>query len=75
VVIEFGAGSVLGRHPATTPQLFVAVRGSGRVGGGDGEGKPIEAGEAVAWELGDEHESGSDEGMTTIVVEADALEV
>jgi mannose-6-phosphate isomerase-like protein (cupin superfamily) len=75
VVIEIGAGGVLGRHPATAPQLFVAVRGSGWVSGGDGEREPIEAGEAVAWELGEEHESGSDEGMTAIVVEGESLGV
>jgi mannose-6-phosphate isomerase-like protein (cupin superfamily) len=75
VVIEIGAGGVLGRHPATVPQLFVAVRGSGWVSGGEGERESIEAGEAVAWDLGEEHESGSDEGMTAIVVEAESLGV
>jgi hypothetical protein len=37
--------------------------------------QPIEAGEAVAWELGEEHESGSDEGMTAIIVEGESLGV
>jgi hypothetical protein len=36
---------------------------------------PISAGEAVLWEPGEEHESGSDEGMTVLVVEAEALDV
>jgi hypothetical protein len=29
----------------------------------------------VVWEPGEEHESGSDEGMTAIVVEAEELDV
>ena len=74
-VIEIAPGGVVGRHPAAVPQLFVAVRGSGWVSGGDGEREPIEAGEAVAWERGEEHESGSDGGMTTIVVETESLDV
>ena len=74
VVIEIGAGGVVGRHPAGASQLFVVVRGSGWVSGGDGERQPIEAGEAVAWDPGEEHESGSDDGMTAIVVEAKSLD-
>jgi len=75
VVIEIAPGGVVGRHPAAVPQLFVAIHGSGWVGGGSGEREPIEAGEGVAWEPGEEHESGSDGGMTAIVVEAESLDV
>jgi quercetin dioxygenase-like cupin family protein len=75
VVMEIGARGVVGRHPAGIPQLFAVVRGEGWVSGGDGERMPISAGEAVLWEPGEEHESGSDEGMTVLVVEAEALDV
>jgi hypothetical protein len=75
VVIEIGAGGVVARHPAVVPQLFVVVRGSGWVSGADGTREPIGAGEAVLWEQGEEHESGSDEGMTALVVEAESLDV
>ena len=75
VVIEIAPGGVVGRHPAAVPQLFVAVRGSGWVRGASGEREPIEAGEGVAWEPGEAHESGSDGGMTAIVVEAEPLDV
>jgi quercetin dioxygenase-like cupin family protein len=51
------------------------VRGSGWVSGGDGERETIEAGEAVLWEPGEEHESGSGEGMTVLVVEAESLDL
>jgi hypothetical protein len=44
------------------------------VSGADGEREPISAGEAVRWEQGEEHESGSDEGMTVLVLEGETLE-
>jgi quercetin dioxygenase-like cupin family protein len=73
VVIEVASAGVVARHPAVVAQLFVVVRGSGWVSGGDGERQAIRAGEAVLWEQGEEHESGSDEGMTALVVEAESL--
>jgi quercetin dioxygenase-like cupin family protein len=75
VVIEVGPEGVVARHPAVGAQLFAVVRGSGWVSGGDGERETIEAGEAVLWEPGEEHESGSDEGMTVLVVEAESLDL
>lgn len=75
VVIEIGPGGVVARHPAVVVQLFVVVRGSGWVSGADGERRPIGAGEAVLWEQGEEHESGSDEGMTALVVESETLDL
>lgn len=75
VVIEIAPGGVVGRHPAGVPQLFVVVSGSGWVSGSDGQREPIGAGEAVVWEEGEEHESGSDEGMTVLAVEAEALDL
>jgi quercetin dioxygenase-like cupin family protein len=75
VVIEVAPGGVVARHPAVVPQLFAVVRGSGWVSGGDGEREPINAGAAVLWERGEQHESGSAEGMTALVVEAESLDV
>ena len=49
------------------------VRGTGWVSGGDGEREPIVAGAAVVWDPGEEHESGSDAGMTVLVVEAESI--
>ena len=73
VTIELGPGGVVGRHPARVPQLFCVVRGSGWVSGSDNVREPIAGGEAVVWDAGEEHESGSDEGMTVLVVEAESL--
>jgi quercetin dioxygenase-like cupin family protein len=75
VVIELGPGGIVGRHPASVAQLFVVVRGSGWVSGGDGKREQIQEGEAVVWEPGEEHESGSDDGMRVLVVEAESLDV
>jgi quercetin dioxygenase-like cupin family protein len=74
VVIEIGPGGLVGRHPAVVAQLFVVVRGTGWVSGSDGLRIQISAGEAVLWEPGEEHESGSDEGMTALVVEAEQID-
>ena len=75
VVIELGAGGNVGRHPAAGQQLFAVLRGSGWVAGGDGVSQELRAGEAVLWEAGEEHESGSDLGLTALVVEADVIDL
>jgi quercetin dioxygenase-like cupin family protein len=74
-VIEIGPRGRVGRHPAAGPQLFVVVRGSGWVVGGDGRREEISEGEAVLWEAGEEHESGSEHGMTVLAVEAASIAV
>ena len=74
VLIVVEPGGVVGRHPAGATQLFAVIRGSGWVSGGDGEREQIQAGEAVVWEPG-EHESGSEDGMTVLVIEAESLDV
>lgn len=68
------AGGHVGRHPAASPQLFLVVAGEGWVSGADGTRVPISSGEAAFWEPGEEHESGSDGGMTAMVLEAEALD-
>ena len=73
VCIRLARGGVLGRHPAAVEQLFVVVEGEGWVSGPDGQRVPVAAGTAVHWSAGEEHESGSDEGLTAIVVESERL--
>jgi quercetin dioxygenase-like cupin family protein len=75
VVIEVAPGGVVARHPAVVRQLFAVLSGSGWVSGADGERELIRAGEAVLWEPGEEHESGSEKGLTALVVEAESLAV
>jgi quercetin dioxygenase-like cupin family protein len=75
VVIEIGPGGIVGQHPAAAPQLFVVVEGEGWVRGDDLEQEPIRAGEAVFWERGEEHASGSEMGMTALAIETESLQV
>ena len=72
--VELGPGGIIGRHPAAAPQLLVIVEGSGEVSGADGAFKPIAAGEAAAWQPGEEHETRSKDGLLAIVLEAEAVE-
>lgn len=62
-------GGRVGRHEATVDQLLCVVAGRGWVAGGDGVVRPIGPGEAASWVAGEEHETGTDDGLTAIVVE------
>jgi len=72
--MHIGAGGVVGYHQATVPQLFLVVGGSGWVTSTDRDRHPIMAGQAAFWRGGEWHESGSDAGMTVIVIEAEQLD-
>src|SRR6058998_905422 len=63
-VFRVAAGGRIERHPATVPQILAVLEGRGRVSGPDGEFEPIEAGEAVFWDEGEEHEMETDVGLT-----------
>jgi hypothetical protein len=64
-------GGLLGRHPARLWQLFTVVSGSGWVSGDDGVQHEIHIGESVRWSPDESHESGSDDGMLVLIVQAD----
>lgn len=63
-------GSLLGRHPTRLWQMVVGISGAGWVAGQDGERRPLEPGQAIMWSPGEEHESGSDDGMTVAIVQS-----
>jgi quercetin dioxygenase-like cupin family protein len=69
-----GQDSVLGMHEAKCPQLFIVTDGSGWVKIEGGEKVPVEKGMAVYWETGENHESGSDTGMTAIIAEGEEFD-
>jgi quercetin dioxygenase-like cupin family protein len=73
-LLQLAAGGVVGAHPAACPQLFLVVAGSGWARSGDESRSPLAAGEAALWEVGEVHASGSDSGLTAVIVEADAIE-
>jgi quercetin dioxygenase-like cupin family protein len=66
-------GGRIGRHPASVPQLLAVVAGSGWASGADGVPQPLGAGDAVFWEAGEEHETGTDDGLTAIVLEGESV--
>jgi len=68
-VLRLGPGGRIGRHPGTGRQVFCVVEGRGRVTGDDRVERPIRAGQAAVWEPGEEHETGTDVGMTAVVSE------
>lgn len=71
-VATFEPGGTLGRHPTVGWQLFTVVAGAGTVAGGDGVHVPIEAGHAVLWKPGEEHETIATGPMTAVIVSSGA---
>ncbi len=66
-------GGVLGAHSASLDQLFLVVSGEGWVSGEDDRRIAVSAGIGALWRAGEVHQSGSDTGMTAIVVQAREL--
>jgi len=64
---------ILGHHQAPISQLFV-VEGEGWVTGEDQKQINIKAGEAAFWEKGEWHTSGSNGGMTAILIQSESLD-
>jgi quercetin dioxygenase-like cupin family protein len=73
-IFRFAPGGRLLRHPATLPHVVAVLEGSGEVSGEEGEDEPIEAGEAVFWREGEEHEMKSAAGLTALIIEGERLD-
>jgi quercetin dioxygenase-like cupin family protein len=73
-LLQLAAGGLVGAHPAESPQLLLVVAGSGWVRTGDEPRSSLAAGEAALWDAEEVHESGSEGGLTAVIVEADELE-
>jgi quercetin dioxygenase-like cupin family protein len=69
-VATFAAWSRIGRHPTQLWQLLAVVSGEGWASGPDGHAVPLVAGDAVLWEPGEEHASGSSGGMVAVIVQS-----
>lgn len=67
-VARFEKDSLLGRHPTKIWQLFMVIEGSGWVSGEDQVRFPISTGQAVLWHPGEEHDSGSEIGMSVLIL-------
>jgi quercetin dioxygenase-like cupin family protein len=73
-IMRLSAGGLVGAHKAAGPQLFLVMEGAGWVRA-NGERTPIVAGEGALWEDGEWHETGSQAGLSAVVVEADSIEL
>jgi hypothetical protein len=73
-LLQLAAGGLVGAHPAAGPLLFLVVAGSGWARSGDEPRSPLAAGEAALWDAEEIHESGSEHGLTAVIVEAGAIE-
>jgi quercetin dioxygenase-like cupin family protein len=73
-IFRFEPGGRLRRHPATFPQIFAVLAGSGEVSGADGVDEPIESGEAAFLHEGEEHEMRSADGLTVLIIEGESLD-
>jgi quercetin dioxygenase-like cupin family protein len=74
-VFRVAPGGRIARHPASHPQILAILDGSGKVSGASGVVEAIEAGEAVFWQTGEEHETKTDDGLTALIIEGDGLEL
>ena len=72
--MHIGMGGIVGYHQATGRQLFLVVVGTDRVRRAEETRQPIAAGQAAYWAPGEWHDSGSQDGMTAIVIEAATLD-
>lgn len=71
--IHIGENGIVGYHQATCSQVFLVVAGEGWVRGKEDQRYRVESGDAVFWTEGEWHESGSETGMTVMVIESQTL--
>jgi quercetin dioxygenase-like cupin family protein len=72
-VFRLGPGGRIARHPASVPPLLAVVEGAGRVSGREGGQRGIRAGEAAYWDVGEEHETTTEQGLTAVIIEGEGL--
>ena len=59
----------IGYHQAVAQQLFLLVGGRGWVRSGSAEKYTVREGQAIFWEKDEWHESGTETGMTAVIIE------
>ncbi len=68
------AAGLIGRHQTMENQLLVVIAGDGWVSGEDNERRSIKKDEAAFWTVGETHETGSDNGLTALVLEGSGVD-
>lgn len=72
---HLSAGEFIGEHDATVGQLFCVVEGCGWVSGDDGTRVEIASHQGAYWAAGERHATGTESGMTAIVLEGEEFSV
>ncbi len=72
-VAHLAAGATIPRHRAGREQVFYLVSGRGRVAGADGVEVPVQTGDSVVWEYGEEHQTWADTDITAVIVQRGAV--
>jgi GrpB-like predicted nucleotidyltransferase (UPF0157 family)/mannose-6-phosphate isomerase-like protein (cupin superfamily) len=70
-IVRLPPDGLVGRHEAATRQLFAVVAGDGWISGGDGRPAPIGPGQAALWDVGEEHDVSSEDGLTAVCIEGE----
>ncbi|MFJ5763166.1 cupin domain-containing protein [Neobacillus sp. NPDC093182] len=73
--IDIEQGGIVGYHKAPVPQLFIVIKGEGWIKGEDNHRLTLKSGEGVIWEKGEGHTSGSEKGLTALVLQSEKLEM
>jgi quercetin dioxygenase-like cupin family protein len=73
-IFRFEPGGRLRRHPATFPQIFAILEGSGEVSGTNGVDDLIGADEAVFLHEGEDHGMKSEAGLTVLILQGANLD-
>ena len=68
------SNGVIGYHQATVPQLLFVVNGEGFVRNEKEDYVKVQAGDAVFWTKDEWHETKTDTGLTSIVIESETLD-
>ena len=69
-LMSFDPQGIIGTHQAGGPQVLLIIQGEGWVRSESPEPIPVAVGDAVFWDVGEWHESGSEAGMTALVIES-----
>ncbi len=69
-LMSFDPQGIIGSHQARGPQVLLIIRGEGWVRSENSESISVTIGEAVIWDVGEWHESGSEGGMVALVIES-----
>jgi quercetin dioxygenase-like cupin family protein len=69
--ISLKPGGLIGRHIAPIAQIIIVLQGSSKASSSDIILHDITAGQAVVWDVGENHEIMTESGMQILVIEGD----